>query len=583
VIMQKILRTLLALAALALAAPAAALAPVVPAAAQPAPVVLLKSDTTAAYFRAHGGDYARLLEPWRALFARHGVAARELVADELASVARPAVLVLASSVALSEQERVAIRARLAAGWSVLGTWAVGVRDGRGEWAGYGFIEELFAARVAAELPPGKEESFLLPYGESPLTHALPAGKRIYLMRSSEPFLRVRTAQPAARFGNYMREVTPPGALLAAAAFDERAGARRAFFGFAETAWDSAREDVDALVLGTLAWLQRRAIVVKSAWPHPHRAAVLLEMDTEDKFDNSVRFAEQLERHGIRGTFYSVTSEAQKFPRVVKRLAARHEIAYHAEVHNGFARLAPAEQQARVREMVRQLARLVPDVSVATGFRAPLEQYDEHTERALRAAGIRHHAASPAAREDALPGFSGAEPGLGPDEALVVLPRTWLDDINLLDSGRLSAAPAEQTLLGSLQDTLAMRGFGLLSLHTQNFHGDSVLERVLPKLLQRISQQRDEVWTPSGAELAQWWRERAAVSVSVRESAARLVVRVEAANGGARNLRLVLFPPGPRAPQLEGDPAARLEKLDEHRWAIVLPRVEKGVTELALRL
>ena len=45
----------------------------------------------------------------------------------------------------------------------------------------------------------------------------------------------------------------------------------------------------------------------------------------------------------------------------------------------------------------------------------------------------------------------------------------------------------------------------------------------------------------------------------------------------------LFPPGIRAPLLEGDPAARLEKLDEHRWALVLPRVEKGVTELALRL
>ena len=572
--MRAILRTLLALGALALGLPAAA---------QPAPVVLLKSDTTAAFFRAHGGDYERLLEPWRALFARHGVAARELAAGELAAVRGPAVLVLASSVALGEPERAAIRARLAAGWSVLGTWAVGVRDGRGEWSGYGFIEELFAARVAAELAPGKEESFLLPYGESPLTHALPAGKRIYLMRTSEPFLRVRAAHPAARFGNYMREVTQPGALLAAAAFDERAGARRAFFGFAETAWDSAQQDLDALVLGTLAWLQRRPIVVKSAWPHPYQAAVLLEMDTEDKFDNSLRFAEQLERHRIRGTFYSVTSEAQKFPRVVKRLAARHEIAYHAEVHNGFARLAPAEQQARLREMVRQLSKLVPDVSVATGFRAPLEQYDEHTERALRAAGIRHHAASPAARDDALPGFSSAEPGLGPDQALVVLPRTWLDDINLLDTGRLSAAPAEQTLLGSLEDTRAMRSFGLLSLHTQNFHGGSVLERVLPKLLGRISQRRDEVWTPAGAQLAQWWRDRAAVSVSVRESGERLVVRVESASGAAKNLRLVLFPPGIRAPLLEGDPAARLEKLDEHRWALVLPRVEKGVTELALRL
>ena len=64
-------------------------------------------------------------------------------------------------------------------------------------------------------------------------------------------------------------------------------------------------------------------------------------------------------------------------------------------------------------MVRQLAKLVPDVSVATGFRAPLEEYDDNTEKALRAVGIKHHAASPAARDDALPGFSTAEPDLPP--------------------------------------------------------------------------------------------------------------------------------------------------------------------------
>jgi peptidoglycan/xylan/chitin deacetylase (PgdA/CDA1 family) len=543
-------------------------------------VVLLRSDTTSAFFRAHGGDYERLLEPWRAFFGRHGIKARELHADALQTTQQPGVLVLASTVALAEAERAAIRRRLAAGWSVLATWAVGVRDGRGEWSGYGFIEELVAAEVQPALAPTTDESFLLPYGETPLTHALPAGKRIFLMQTAEPFLRVRTGNAAARFGTYMREVTRPGALLGAAAFDERGGARRAFFGFAETAWASAQADVDTLLLGTLRWLARRPIVVKGTWPHPYQAAVLLEMDTEDKFENSVRFAEQLERHKIRGTFYSVTSEAQKFPKVVKRLAARHEIAYHADVHNGFDKVAPAEQDVRLRTMVRQLAQLVPDVSAATGFRAPLEQYDANTERALRAVGIRHHAASPAARDDALPGFSSAEPQLGADEALVVLPRTWLDDINLFTAGLLKGMPAEQMLTGSLQDTLAMRSFGLLSLHTQNFYAGSVLERVFPKLLQRISQHRSDVWTPSGAAVTQWWRDREAVRVSTQERGDTILVRLDVARGPVSNLRLVLFAPDARAPQLDG--SGKLERLDEHRWAIVFPRLEKGATEARVR-
>lgn len=572
--MKALLRALAALAALSLCVGAAA--------TEAAPVVLARSDTTAAFFRANGGDYERLLAPWRAFFARQGIAAREAGLLELPAAQPRGVLILPSAVALSEAERATVRARLAAGWSVLGTWALGVRDGKGDWSGYGLIEELFAAQVAPEVAPGKDESFLLPYGESPLTHALPAGKRIYLMKTSEPFLRVRAANAAARFGNYMREVTQPGALLGAAAFDERHGARRAFFGFAEAAWDSAQADVDRLLAGTLRWLQRRPIVVKSAWPHPYQAALLLEMDTEDKFDNSLRFAEQLERHRIRGTFYSVTSEALKFPKVVKRLAARHEIAYHAEVHTGFAKLARTEQDARLALMVRQLSKLVPDVSAATGFRAPLEQYDENTERALRAVGIRHHAASPAARDDALPGFSTAEPGLSPDQALVVLPRTWLDDINLFTTGLLKGMPAEQMLLGSLQDTLAMRSFGLLSLHTQNFYAGSVLERVFPRLLERISQQRDEVWTPSGGTLAHWWRDREAVRVSTEEQDGALSLRLEVARGPVRNLRLVLMPPEAQAPRLEAARGARLHQLDAHRWAIVFTQLDKGVTQVRVR-
>lgn len=551
-------------------------------AAEPAPVVLLKSDTTTAFFRAQGGDYERVLAPWRSLFNRQQIRARELAAHELAAVPGRGVLVLASAVALSQAERQAVRDRLAEGWSVLGTWAVGARDGKGLWAGYGFIEEIFSAQVVPDPPPGKDESFFLPYGETPLTHALPAGKRIYLLPTSEQFLRVRTEHPAARFGNYMREVTLPNARLSAAAFDERSGARRAFLGFAETAWDSAQADVDALIAGTLRWLQRKPIVIKSAWPHPYQAAVLLEMDTEDKFDNSLHFAEQLERHGIRGTFYSVTSEAQKFPALVKRLASRHEIAYHGEVHNGFAKLDRNEQEVRLRMMVRQMAKLLPDVAAASGFRAPLEQYDMNTEKALRAIGLRHHASSPHSREDALPGFSPAEPGLGPNEALVVLPRTWLDDIALVKSGLLKGMLVEETLLGSLQDTLAMRSFGLLSLHTQLFYLGGPLHQVFPRLLNRISQHRDLVWTPAGADVSNWWRARESVELSVLEEAGGVRIRLRPARPGLSNLRVVLMPPLSTPPRLESAGGAVLEQLDPHRWAIVLPQLGDQQLEVRVR-
>lgn len=547
-----------------------------------APVVLLRSDTTAAFFAANGGRYELLLEPWRAFFARAGIAARELSAAELAGAGARGVLVLPSSVALGAEERDAIRARLAAGWGVLGTWAVGVRDGRANWSGYGFIEEIFGARVEAQVPGPSEDRFLLPYGETPLTTRLTAGKRIYLLPTPEPLLRVRARNAAARFANYDREATQPAALLPGVAFDERDGARRAYLGFVETAWSGAQADIDRLLLGTLDWLAGRPAVLKGAWPWPHAAALLLEMDTEDKFENSLRFAAELERHGLRGTFYSLTSEAARFPEVVQRLAARHEIGYHADVHDGFAGLPAARQEARLKGMIGQLAKLLPEPSRATGFRAPLEQYDDTTERLLRANGLRYHAASPDARADALPGFSTAEKGVASDQALVVLPRTWIDDIALLRAGRLDPAGTERMLLASLADTLAMRGFGLLSVHTQSYYAGGALEKAMPRLLAALERERGRVWAaPGGEAIARWWRERAAVNVSSVAEAGALRITLDAARA-VRGLQLIVIPPPAARPRLaSGAPLARLEKLDDYRWAVVFEELPKGRTALAV--
>ncbi|HYY62452.1 MAG TPA: polysaccharide deacetylase family protein [Burkholderiales bacterium] len=545
------------------------------------PIVLLRSDTTEAFFRGNGGQYELVLSPWRAFFARAHLAAREMRATELASVSEPGVLILPSTVALADEERAAIRARLAAGWSVLGTWALGVRDGQAQWSGYGFIDELFGAAVVAQAPGG-DEHFLLPYGETPITSRLTAGKRIYLLPTPEPLLRVRTRNGAARYGNWMRETSPADTLLPGVAFDERDGARRAYLGFIETTWAGAQADIDKLLLGTLDWLAGRPLLVKAAWPYPYQAALLIEMDTEDKFENSLRFATQLERYGLRGTFYSVTSEAARFPSVVKRLASRHEIAYHADVHDGFAKLAPARQDARLKAMIKQMSKLLPDVRAASGFRAPLELYDDTTEQLLRANGLRHHAASPDARDDSLPGFSRAEKAVPPERALVVLPRTWLDDMNLLRSGKLHADGAENMLGTSLEDTLASRGFGLLSLHTQSFYAGSPLERAMMPFLAAVAKERARLWTASGEAFTRWWRSREAVSVATTEEAGGLRIALDVAQP-VRGLQLIVIPPNAATPQLMANgTSARLERLDAYRWAIVLPELAPCAATLEVK-
>jgi hypothetical protein len=56
-----------------------------------------------------------------------------------------------------------------------------------------------------------------------------------------------------------------------------------------------------------------------------------------------------------------------------------------------------------------------------------------------------------------------------------------------------------------------------------------------------------------------------------------VIRLTASRPVQR-LRLVLMPPHAATPRLEAGNAF-LERLDQHRWAIVLPQVPKGESEL----
>ena len=188
-----------------------------------------------------------------------------------------------------------------------------------------------------------------------------------------------------------------------------------------------------------------------------------------------------------------------------------------------------------------------------------------------------HAASPASRDDVLPGFSRAEDGVPTDAALVVLPRTMLDDVNWLKLGLLERS-VQEPMLAAYADSVAMRGLGLLSVHSQNFAPGGVLHVELPALLEALARDRDRVWVATGGEIERWWRDRAAVSVETeRAGADGLRVRVAAARAVPAGVRIDLYPGAQdRVPEIAGDAGgARLERLDALAWAMVLPPLAPG--------
>lgn len=490
-------------------------------------IYLYASPITSVFFKENGASYDTLKQHWREYLRPYGGSYREVSRANLLAGLKPGVLVLGSAILLDMQERKAIAAFTDAGGSVLATWGTGARNGKGQWEGYGFIENLLDMKVTGKVTTDNPEHFINTFGDGPLSWSIPGGSRLFLGEVAETPLRIDSPQLAARYFDWQRYPAAKNT-NGAIAFLEKAGSRRVYFGFSESSWEyDDRLELPKVLDATIAWLRRERRVFKAAWPNGDLSAQLLEMDTEDKFANAVNFARHLDEAKLKGTFYSLTSVATKNKDVVLKLAEKHEIAYHAEIHFGFKGKSPEVQQERLAKMVAEMqdivgVRALPKV---TGFRAPTESWDETTEKLLRKIGVRHHVVGPSASEDRLPFFSKSEPGVGPEDALVVLPRTQMDDLNYQ---RLKLDLPQASVLITLDfDYLLESGsLGVLSVHSQNYAPDGLMAKLTPPYIKRLQEHRNDIFVGSGTDIERWWRARERVALRSAKAIANSLNNVD---------------------------------------------------------
>lgn len=551
-----------------------------PVAASSERVTLYSSLNSTKYFAGIGGNYATLVEPWRQYFASRKQRFSEAHdVDELAKLSS-GVLVLPSAVALSAAEREAIAAFRAKGGAVLSTWATGSRNERGEWTGWDFLSSL-GSRMVGEIPVTLQVNNLIVNGESPLSHTHPAGQRIFLSKTSEPLLRLRGEMVAARFMNWARIIEPSLRDDAAITFAEMgpAASRSAAFAFAESVWENQPMLLYPVIDDTLGWLSRRPHAVRAAWPSGKRSAQLIEMDTEEGFVNAAVFADAMKALPYRASFYVLTSVGVRFPDVLARLHHDFELGFHADVHDGFKGQGQGLQQQRLQTMRSQLASVIGETRLITGFRAPLESYDATTELLLQQSGIRHHVADPGRTEARLPVFAKMD-GVDIEDALVILPRTQRDDINIAAS-QPSAEQTAAALIDDFELGFEMGALKVLSVHSQNYQADSVLARGMQALIERLKQRRAQIWLASGSEIAAWWRKRDRIKLASTFKGKRLEVELsitgrEPVNGATL---VVMLPQKGRLPTVQslkiGGAKPVVAKIDEYRAAIIFDTLKPG--------
>jgi len=473
---------------------------------------LYESPLTKDFFAANGAAYDAIKDRWKSYLRRSTSSFKEVNRANLLTGLRPGVLVLASAVLLDDQEREAVNRFSASGGSVILTWGTGARNANGKWVGYGFLEKMMEMKVVGKVEFESNERFLNTFGDGPISWSLPAGERVFLGEIAETPIRVDSPNLAARYFDWQRAPTPKNS-NGAVAFLEKNGSRRVYFGFSEASWDyDERLRLPKLIDGVMAWLQHIPTVSKAAWPNGRLSAQLLEMDTEAKFRNALNFAAELDKAQIRGTFYCLTSVAKDFRDVVQNLLQKHEIGYHADVHYGFKGKSIDNQKDRLDTMVSDMKGLVGSrvLPSLTGFRAPTESWDTNTEKLLRQIGVRHHVADPGSSESRLPFFSLSEPDLNADQAIVVLPRTQMDDLNYLGL-KLDLEKASALIMLDFDYLHEAGALGILSVHSQNYGDDGLMARLTPPYVKLLEKYRQDVWAASGQEISDWWRERERVA------------------------------------------------------------------------
>ena len=548
-------------------------------------VVLYTSPTTRAYFSKIGGNYDTLLTPWKEYF--RGRNRDVLEVNDLSKLKgfSHGVLILPSTVAISEGERTEIAAFRLRGGSVLSTWAAGTRNGNGDWSGWQFLETL-GVKMLGEVPAESESRQLILTGESPLSHTHPSGQRIWMSKTSESLLRFKGDRVAGRFMDWARVIDDAsrdegGIIYTETALSTTASNRAVAFAFSETSWESHPFVMHGLIDDALKWLLRESVVVKSIWPNGKQFAQVIEMDTEEGFPNALPFANLLRTTlDYRPTFYVLTSVAKEFPDVLSQLSKDFEIAYHGDVHDSFKGQAASLQEQRILNMQEQMkSALLPEAKQITGFRAPTEGYNLITERLLQKYGIRHHAVDPQRTEGRIPEFLKQE-GVELVDSIVLLPRSQRDDINLARQN----LNVEQTTKALIDDfDLAMRTGALawLSVHSQNFKPDDILFKATPTFLEHVKKNKETMWLATAGQVNDWWRERDRFKVSYKQEGQRLELYVtvtgnKPVSGGSLT---VMLPQKGVFPVVRGSKIGMKEptikKIDDYRSSIIFEKLEPG--------
>jgi peptidoglycan/xylan/chitin deacetylase (PgdA/CDA1 family) len=551
------------------------------------PVYIYDSPTTRQYMAAGGINYQNNLDIWQ-LFLRRQDIPYEVITSLARFDSKPepqATLILASALALDDAEKRHIRTFQQKGGNLLATWLCGVRNEKGAWIGFQFMQQALQTNVVGSTEADNDDGFLIPWGDSPVSHQLPAGLRVWTERIPNWYpLRLASPHLAAQITDWSRNANPKKrAGVISYAWSAQTPARSVVLGYPERLWFSADPKAfDALASDALLWLMHQPAVYLASWPHPWRSAAIISINTTDVSEEpDLAFAEQIENLGWRATYYALSERLDVSKAFLKKMQARgHDVAYFGDRLTGFQNQSANQQNKRLETMINEFKDNEIEPTEPTGFRAPLDSLDPTTLRLLRQRGINHVVAEQGISETRLPLLSSAIPKANvanaKGEPVVILPRTMNAPEDLLTDN--TPAIAAQNTLHELELADDMASLSVIAIPTRT----SVSPANWASILNGIKARKDKIWLSTANQVAAWWREHERVKIRFDADVTPALLTVEISGEGPLQqapMLLVNLPEPGRNPQLVADghnaAAPKINPYDSLRAAIVLPKLAPG--------
>jgi hypothetical protein len=501
-------------------------------------VILYVSPTTQSFLNSGNVDSTYAPQVWEVFLKKYKIPyqiATGLRQLEAGTNAGAGVLVLPSTVALSNDEKQAIINFRANGGSVLATWLCGVRDDKGQWVGFDFMEKALDAKVVGDTSKDKDDNFLMPQGDSPVSNALPAGQRVWLERIKEWYpLRLIGRNSAAHIMDWSRTFDEEKNTTVMV-YDERkiepsGASRTVVIGYPERLWQSANpEHLEAINYNAITWLMRLPSAYKVAWPAPYSSATALTVDAAEVIAApDMSLASLFEGIGARATYYSVAEHVPKSAVNLKALQSRgHELAFMGDTFNGFKGQPIATQASRIEKMQQKFKEAGLAMPKNPGFHAPTESYDKSTEALLSQSGFSHYISFMDATDSRLPFIAPSPAGSSATAiATVVLPRTQRGPEDATEEGDVD--DGLKSFFAELTLAEKMSGLSVVRLPTQS---------ILPiedwtKVVDDLKARKDRMWMATGAQIAGWWRERERVSAFIDGNSNKSELKVEISGANA---------------------------------------------------